>query len=349
MTSITTRPLLRRTATSAVAVLAAAALAACGSDDGGSDATTAAGGATGGAFPVTITHKFGRTEVPKAPQRVVAVGYNDQDFALALGVTPLGFRQFQGADIADRPWAREALGGAKPEVVGETDLGVEKIAALRPDLLLAVYSGITSKEYGTLSELAPTVAQSAKHVDYGEPWQEQLRTTGEALGREQRAAEVEKDVEAGVAKAREADGTAGRSVVLASGSDGKFFAFASADLRSRFFTALGMKVPGRIDRLAGKTFYADVSEERLDLLEADLLVIYGDEQELLKRPTFARLKAVREGRVVYLDEQGAISQAVGFSSPLSIPYALAKLRPRIAAAIDGDPATKPQGTGPAFD
>ncbi|WP_051472166.1 iron-siderophore ABC transporter substrate-binding protein [Patulibacter minatonensis] len=337
----------RRTAATALAVCATLTLAACGSDD---EPTSDSGApAASGAFPVSIATKFGTVEVRSQPKRVVAVGYNDQDFALALGVTPLGFRQFQGADIANRPWAREALGGAKPEVVGETDLGFEKIAALQPDLLLAIYSGITDKEHATLSKLAPTVGQAPGTVDYGEPWQQQLKTTGQALGRTTRAAEVQKAVEAKVAEAKTDGDLAGRSVVLAANTGATFSVFSSSDLRSRFFTDLGMEVPPAIDELAGRAFYADVSQERLELLDADLLVIYGDERDLLKNQAFARLKAVREGRVIYLDQQGAISQAVGFSSPLSIPYALEKLRPRIKAALDGDPTTKVEGTGKAFD
>ena len=99
------------------------------------------------ATSIAIQHKFGTTQVPAAPKRVVAVGFNDQDFALAVGVKPVGARQFQGGiDITDRPWAQEALGGTKPELIGAEELEFEKIAALRPDVILAVYSGITEDD-----------------------------------------------------------------------------------------------------------------------------------------------------------------------------------------------------------
>ena len=129
-------------------LLLVALLAGCG---GEAEVTEPA--RAGDGFPVTIEHKFGETTIPDAPERVVAVGFNDQDFALALGVTPVGVRQFQaGIDITGRPWAQDELGGAKPQIVGAEELELEKIAALRPDLILGVYSGLTDKEYGTQGE-----------------------------------------------------------------------------------------------------------------------------------------------------------------------------------------------------
>lgn len=69
------------------------------------------------------------------------------------------------------PWAKDRLGSAEPEVLdmpfGELDF--EKMAALKPDLISAVYAGITEEEYQTLSQIAPTVAQSGDYIDFGMP------------------------------------------------------------------------------------------------------------------------------------------------------------------------------------
>lgn len=350
MSPTSQRPTLgRRGFLLATGALLAAPLAACGGSDDEPTSTTSGGGAATGRFPVRIAHKFGTTEIPSAPQRVVAVGYNDQDFALALGVVPLGFRQFQGADISRRPWATAALGDADPELVGETEVEFEKIASLRPDLILAVYSGITKGDYDKLGRIAPTVAQTKEFVDYGMPWKDQLELTGRALGRSDRATRIAKDLEAEIAKARETLDVGDRSFAFGMGGTGPFYALASADLRSRFFTDLGFAVPAEIDRAAGEAFYTELSQERLAVLDQDVLVMFGDEAALKRKPTFASLEAVRENRVVYLDEQGAISQAIGFSSPLSIPYALGKVVPRLQAVLDGDPKTVPEGTGPEAD
>jgi iron complex transport system substrate-binding protein len=336
------RRLLPRLLLALAALLSGLALAACG---GGSDeeGTTTKGAAAAGAtdaFPAKVTHKYGTTTVPKAPERVVAVGYNDQDFALALGVVPVGARQFQaGIDITKRPWAQAALKGAQPELIGAEELNLERIAALRPDLILGIYSGMTKDEYERLSQIAPTVAQSADHVDFGVPWPEQATATGQALGRTAQAKKLVADVEADLAEARGTEDFSGETLVLASGGK-DFSAFASADLRTRLFTSLGFQTPKEIDEIAGKQFYASISQERLDLLDADVLVIYGKQAELERQPAFAALDVVQEGRVVYLDEAGDLANALGFSSPLSIPYAVERFLPQLRAAADGDPATE---------
>jgi len=290
---------------------------------------------TNDAFPVSIEHKFGTTVVEDQPERVVTVGFNDQDFALALGVTPVGVRQFQGGiDITKRPWAQDELAGAEPQLIGAEDLEFEKIAALRPDLILAVYSGLNKRDYGTLSKIAPTVAQSDEYPDYGEPWQEQAQVSSQALGREQQGAEVVDEVEGEIARARkhnpEFDGS---TFVLASASAGQVYVFGSQDLRSRFFTSLGFQSPPEIEKLAGDSFFAQLSEEQLRLLDQDVVVVYGSEKDFEGFPLFQRLDAVREGRVIYMDVDGDFANALGFSSPLSIPFALDQAVPQLAAAV----------------
>src|SRR3712207_2799403 len=82
---------------SRLAVLAlSGALAACGGPEDDGSAPVVGPSASSGAFPVTIGNAFGTTEIPAEPQRVVTVGFNDQDFVLALGVTPVGERENLG-------------------------------------------------------------------------------------------------------------------------------------------------------------------------------------------------------------------------------------------------------------
>ncbi|MDP2711501.1 MAG: iron-siderophore ABC transporter substrate-binding protein [Solirubrobacteraceae bacterium] len=338
------RPHRRRQLAAAVAAaVLAVGLAACGS--AGDDASPSAVAADQAAFPATIAHKYGTTTIPAEPKRVVTIGYTDHDYVLALGVTPVGVRDWFG----DRPnatwaWAQDALGDAKPEVLPSGELNFEQIASLRPDLILGVYSGIKRSDYTRLSKLAPTVTQTDAQIDYGMPWQDQLRITGRALGRSERAEELVTELEASFAKAREDHPEFdGASAVFAAFYQG-FAAYAGDDPRPRFLRALGLKTAPEIDKRAGDSFFVDISNERLREIDKDVVVMYGptraDREQVLDNPLYKRLNAVKEGRDVYLDGEDDLTGALSFSSPLSIPYALAELVPRLAAAIDGDPETR---------
>jgi iron complex transport system substrate-binding protein len=310
-------------------------LAACG---GGEDANTA----TAASEPAVVEHKFGTTQVPADPQRVVTVGYTDQDLVLALGVVPVGVGDFLGGyDWRERPWAQEALGGAKPAVVAGQEIDFEAVAAQRPDLILAINAGLEKADFDRLSKIAPTVAQSGEFIDFGMPWDEQTLLAGRALGREDRAREVIADVQAKFEAAREANPElAGRTAILAYGGPDGYGAYATGDTRSRFLTDLGLELPGAIDELAGDAFYTEFSQEQFRLLDQELVVMYGPQEDIEGNRVVSRLDAVREGRVVFLDLTDQLAGALGFASPLSLPWILDNELDALAAAVDGDPATR---------
>ena len=108
-------------------------------------------------FPQTFEHRFGTTVVESRPERVVSLSYQNHDNFLALGVVPVGIRYWYGDyPFGVWPWAQEALGDAEPFVI-EGEISIEAIAALEPDLIEAVWSGITEEEYQLLSEIAPVI------------------------------------------------------------------------------------------------------------------------------------------------------------------------------------------------
>ena len=85
-----------------------------------------------------------------------------------------------------------------------------------------------------------------------------------------------------------------------------------------------------------------MSPERLDLLDQDVLVSGGYTQEQIAvDPVFTSLTVVQEDRTVYLGTFDTVATgALGFGSPLSLPYLLDLLVPALAQAADGDPATQ---------
>ncbi|QXC63329.1 iron-siderophore ABC transporter substrate-binding protein [Aquihabitans sp. G128] len=363
LTTITTPPpharRRRRALTAVAALLLASGLAACGSDGSGSDAApaTTAGRsseatADAKAFPVTIEHKYGSTELTEAPKRVVVVGLTDQDAFIALGTKPVATTEWFGEeDGAIWPWATEAadaLPGDEPEVLEDVDgINFEKIASLRPDVIVGLYSGMTEEDYGKLSDLAPTVAQPGDHADFGIPWQESTHTVGQILGKVDEADALVADVEAHIAEARkDHPELEGKSAAMAMPYEG-IYVYGDDDPRSRFLTALGMEVPREIAAAAGKDFGGNLSLEKATALDVDVLVWIDPQiaEGALGGPLYSKLAVHTEGREVLLDSEAkdSLGGATSFVTVLSLPFLVDGLVPRLAQAVDGDPATKVAG------
>lgn len=303
-------------------------------------------------FPITIEHKFGETTITEAPERVVAIGFTDQDPLLALGVVPVAVRYWYGdEEDAIFPWADEAAGDEQP-IVLNMDFGAlnyEAILELDPDLITAVYSGITEEEYEALSQIAPTIAQSDEYIDFGMPWQETTLLIGAALGKAEEAEALVSETEAQVIAAREAHPEfEGQSVaVVYAYSAGSYGFYTAQDPRGRFFADLGFVIPDEFVEIAGDSFYADVSLERVDLLDRDLVVIVGlqfiegGREEIESDPILQTLKAVEEGRILYVASE--VDDALQFNTVLSLPYLLEGLVPEIQTLVGGAEAT-PEAT-----
>ena len=222
------------------------------------------------------------------------------------------------------------------------ELNVEAVAALDPDLIVGIYSGMTQSEYDLLSAIAPTIAQPGEFIDYGTPWQEQTRIVGRAVGKAELAEDLVTSIEDRYTSIQhEHPDFVGATSAVAFSFEGSPGAYTSSDVRSRLLTDLGFVIPPEFDEIAGDAFFASFSAGELELLDLDTVVwIVGDDLALdaiLELPLRQSLPFATEGREVFADFE--VSGAFSFSSPLSIPYLLDELVPQLAAAVDGDPAT----------
>jgi iron complex transport system substrate-binding protein len=323
------------------ALLALGLLAGCGSDT--TERPSAA--AKAGAFPVTIEHKFGETTIASQPKRIVVVGLREQDALLALGIVPVGTTEWYGEHPgAIFPWAKAALGDAElPDKLGFTDgIEYEKVAALAPDLILAIYSGLDQKDYDTLSKIAPVVAQPPGQVDWGSSWQDEITITGKAVGKASEAEELKAEAEQQLAGAAAAHPEfKGQTAAVATPYQG-IYVYGPEDARSRLMTELGFSFPTSLEDIGGKEFGGQLSDEKADLLDVGALVWFADpgaEAKLKRNPVYSKLDVRTQGRDVFIPEKGTLYEATSFISVLSIPLLVEELVPKLAAAADGNPET----------
>jgi iron complex transport system substrate-binding protein len=343
-----TQPLTRRAFGIAGLAGLTGLVAACGSDGSGPDPTDDTGdgasvpgdGATD-TFPVTVTHDLGETVVPTVPARVVSVGVTEQDFLLALGVVPVAVTDWYGDQPhAIWPWALEALGDAEPPVLLNDVDGFDfvQIASLDPDLIVGTNAGMTEADYAKLSEIAPTIA-NVPGTGYFAAWQDQLALIAAAVGRSARGGELTATIEGLFADAAAAHPELdGKRAIFLQGAAYDGSVIASQDgLGTEFLTDLGLVVPSDIDEFVVEGEQAYIPVERLDVLNAADVLIWGTEDDgeaqaaLEAIPGFANLEAVRAGRSIYTGP--VLAGAIYFSSPLSQPYVVQELVPQIAQAF----------------
>ncbi|MFS0883788.1 iron-siderophore ABC transporter substrate-binding protein [Aeromicrobium sp. 179-A 4D2 NHS] len=317
-------------------LLAAATLAfgltACASSD---DTDSDAGSSSDGAFPVTVEHAYGTTEVPSEPKRVATVAWSNQDTALALGVVPVGMPKVTyGDDDTDglHPWVKDKLdelGGETPVLFDETDgIDAAAVAKSEPDLILAPNSGLTKEEYETLSKIAPTIAFPDKA--WGTTWRQALELTGEALGKSDEAekliADLEKQIDDATAERPEIKGKTAVMSWIDPSDLSKVGYYTAYDTRAQFLNDLGFETPEFVESSKDSDqFFLEISAEKADELNgADVFVGYGDDAALKKvqaDPLLGKVTAFQRGSAALLKDNTPLAAAVS-PSALSIPWML---------------------------
>ncbi len=295
------------------------------------------------AFPVTIKHALGETVIPAAPQRIVTLGWSSTDAAIALGTVPVGFPSFRSAgfekDIV--PWVEEAIAaaGVPAPVTFDDSAGapIEKIAALKPDLILAVYSGITEDDYKLLSQVAPVVAYPDK--PWTASWQEVITITGEALGKPDEGRALVAELEAFVkAEAAKYPVLATTSAVTLLDYNNALAIHGADDARAKMLALAGLTIPPKPEP-AGENqgFWYPLSYENADQIPADVLIPFFSAKEaadeFYARPYIAAIPQIARGAYVRMDDR-VLNMAVISSSALSIKWAMPKYLALIAAAAE---------------
>jgi iron complex transport system substrate-binding protein len=298
-----------------------------------SDSTAPAGTGPVPGFPVTIEHAFGTTTIPAPPSRIVALSF-EEDVLSQVGVAVVGRTENHYAPGSRYPWQEGAVDPGIPPL-GGNELDLEKVAALRPDLILATnYYGLDS-EYAGLSAIAPTVGY---RTGWGEAtWQDTARVIGRAVGRE---ADVERRI-------GEVDGTVAALAAELPGLAGKTFSSVfyhdagqfSVDTNPDGHTA---KLLGQLGMVMSPRIVAEVANrslgaEQVGLIDADLVRLgYASDElraHLAASPLFQAVPAVRDGRVFESDVFGAT--AGNNPTLLNVPWQLEQQRAvleRVAAS-----------------
>ncbi|MFH8346694.1 ABC transporter substrate-binding protein [Streptomyces sp. NPDC018045] len=287
-----------------LALAGALTLAGCG--DGDSGGPDGAGGKAGGSGTRTVTDANGKkVAVPAAPKKVVTLSEPTLDAALALGVHPIGATSGRGQSGVAGYLAPKAGSAEIVANVAEPDL--DKLAALRPDLILLDETVGAKRVQDKLGRIAPTVLTAKLNA----PWRDAFTATADALGKKADGQKWLASFDArrtAVKNGLGSDAGAVTSVIRWQNGAPSVVGKGKGHVGDTL-AALGLKRPrGQQGESAGHS--EPVSLERLETIDGDWLFLgaLGDKaagekslKEATAVPNFGKLKAVEKHHVVVVD------------------------------------------------
>ncbi|MFI0472509.1 iron-siderophore ABC transporter substrate-binding protein [Halomonas sp. HMF6819] len=286
-------------------------------------------------YPREIQSALGTAVLEQKPERIATVAWANHEVPLALGVVPVGFAAANFGDPNGNgllPWVEarlNALEAPAPALFDEGDgIDFEAVAASRPDVILAGYSGLSQSDYDTLRQIAPVVAY--REGPWATSWRDMIRLNSAGMGMDEEGEALIDELETQIREtAARYPALVGKTAMFVTHLDpnnlGRIAFYSDNDARVQFFHDLGLASPQVVlDHSAEGQFSGSLSAELIDELnDVDILVTYGGESllnELKANPLTSRLPAVDNGAVVMLDDSPLGTAAN--PTPMSIAWVL---------------------------
>lgn len=210
-----------------------------------------------------VQHARGETEVPTQPQRVVVLEPVQLDTAIALGIVPVGSPSLNATAGIPKYLGEKADGIT---VVGTfTELKLEAIAALRPDLIIGTETRFSAL-YDQLSAIAPTVFMATQT----DPWRYNVAFTANALGSEAGADELMAAYDQRCEDIKQRYDVEGKTAQFIRPRDTVLSIYAPTSFAGGTLECVGFKIP---DREWDDAISSDISPENILNATADYVFV----------------------------------------------------------------------------
>jgi iron complex transport system substrate-binding protein len=247
----------------------------------------------------TVEHAMGTTTLEKTPEKVVILTNEGTEALLALGVTPVGAVQSWTGD----PWYDHIAEDMKDvQVVGvESQVNVEAIAALQPDLIIG--NKMRQEDiYEQLKAIAPTVFAE----DLRGNWKNNFELYAKAVNKEEKGKEVLAAYDQRIEDLKEKLGDkVNTEVSMVRFMAGDVRIYHKDSFSGVILEQIGMARP----ESQNKEDFAEkgVTKERIPAMDGDILFYFtydeGDgkatevEKEWIEDPLFQNLEVAKKGEV----------------------------------------------------
>lgn len=252
----------------------------------------------------TVEHAMGTTTLEKNPEKVVILTNEGTEALLSMGVTPVGAVQSWTGD----PWYEHISDDMKDvQVVGtESEVNVEAIAALQPDLIIGNKMR-QEKIYDQLNDIAPTVFAETLRGD----WKENFELYAKALNKEEEGKKVLSDYDSRIEEIKTSLGDkVNQEVSIVRFMAGDVRIYHKDTFSGVILDQIGFARPESqdVDDFAEK----NATKERIPAMDGDILFYFtyetGDgeasqlEKEWIEDPLFKNLKVAQEGNVYKVND-----------------------------------------------
>ncbi|MCI9887283.1 iron-siderophore ABC transporter substrate-binding protein [Micrococcales bacterium 31B] len=261
-------------------------------------------GVTGGMRSVQTAN--GPVSVPADPQRVVVLDTDKLDIVCALGLQSRLVGAATPSADTNQPQYLGAVIEAVPAVGTLQEPDLEKIAALKPDLILGS-AFRTQGFYANLSKIAPT----AFTAEVGTPWKQNLVADGTALGRGAAAQAALDDYETRAAdlEANLAGGATTASIVRFMGD--KIRIYGPTSFSGSVLEDAGVARPVFQQLVGAKDRrFAEISEENIEQAAADVIYVSAYSEAGVERsraalatPLWQTLPATQAGKTYIVSDE----------------------------------------------
>jgi iron complex transport system substrate-binding protein len=249
--------------------------------------------------PVSVVDDAGRTvEIAKTPQRIISLAPSNTEILFALG---LGDKVVGVTDFCDYPEEAKAI-----EKVGGIEPNMEKIVALKPDLVLAIGGSPAQVEKATEMEKLGLAVLVLEPADI-EGIMANIELVGKATGAEKEASEL-------VAEMRKRLNNITAKTKGAKSKPKVFFELDATDPSKPYTPGPGSFIDALITLAGGsnigasaKMQWAQLSTEEIIAQDPEVIVLgdanYGVTAEMVKaRPGWSVITAVKNGAIYPIDD-----------------------------------------------
>ena len=250
-----------------------------------------------------IKHAMGTTKVKESPQRIVVLTNEATDHLLALGIKPVGAVQSWWGDPYFEYLQRDLQN--VPVVGDELQPSLEKIAALKPDLIIG--SKVRHQNiYPQLSQIAPTVFSETLGAD----WKENFGLYAKAADKEEKAQQLIAEWDRRIADFRSQMGDKlNKEVSIVRFLPGQARIYHRDNFAGKILTEIGFKRPPSQQQ---DKFADEITLENISQMDGDIIFYMTFDpqsseskqqiQNWLENPLWQSLQATKNKQVYQVND-----------------------------------------------